>query len=201
MQFSAVIFDLDGTILENGLEYEEAFGEVLKSLGVRVSGEIGLSGGIGVKKEWENLIQKYQIKTDKTSDELTALTQAAYLKKLSGVTLKDGFVDFVEGIKEAGMLVGLATSNDWGVLEKVFEMFDIQKYFDAIVTIEEVLAPKPAPDLFLRTAEKLDVPDSECVVIEDSDAGIAAAKEAGMQSIKITDTGFSELHPSEIRSS
>ena len=75
MKLSAVIFDLDGTVVADEDEYGEAFARVLKKLGVIVDSEYPHVGGIGVRENWPIFIKKYNIKTDKTIEELTLLTQ------------------------------------------------------------------------------------------------------------------------------
>ena len=177
----AVIFDLDGTVLSNEDEYGDAFRKVLTRLGKRVETAYPHVGGIGVKENWPILLSKYKIRTEKTIEELTQETQEAYLADLPKVTLKPGFEVFVRELKEGGVLVALATSNVLWILEEVFETLSLKKFFDVVTTGEEVKFKKPAPDLFLLTAEKLGVDPKECLVIEDSEAGIEAAHKAQMK--------------------
>ena len=185
MKISAIIFDLDGTVLSNEDEYGAAFANVLRSLGAKVNLEYPHVGGIGVKENWPGLLKKYKINTEKTTDELARQTQQEYLKQLSKVQLKDGFEVFVRELKASEIPIALATSNVRLMLEETFNKIDIEGYFDAVTTGEEVMAKKPAPDLFLKTAQKLGVEPSECLVFEDSGAGIAAAKAAGMKAVAI----------------
>ena len=185
MKLSAVIFDLDGTVVADEDEYGEAFGLVLKRLGINEKSEYPHVGGIGVKENWPILIKKYNIKTDKSIDELTALTQQEYEKLIPKVTLKEGFSEFVEDLHASGILVALATSNTWQIVEKLFDHLHIEKYFDCVTTGEEVSSKKPAPDIFLTAAEKMGIVPEECLVFEDSDSGIKAAKSAGMKVIGI----------------
>jgi len=182
---SAVIFDLDGTVLSNEDEYGEAFKQVLRSLGKEVDEDYPHVGGIGVKENWPILLTKYKIKTDKTIEELTRKTQEAYLEKLDKVNLKDGFAIFAKELKDEGVKIALATSNAWWILEEVFEALSLEKFFDVTTTGEEVDLKKPAPDLFLITANKLGMLPEQCLVIEDSQAGIDAAHKAGMKVVGI----------------
>lgn len=185
MQITAVIFDLNGTILTDEDEYGASFKDVLKSLGRDVQEDYPQVGGIGVKENWPILLEKYNIKTSLTADELAVKTQEAYLKRLGSVTLRNGFAEFAGNLKESGVKVALATSNTWPVVEKVFEEFNLERYFDSVVTREEVLRSKPEPDIFLEAADKLGVISSQCLVIEDAKSGIDAAKKAHMKVIGI----------------
>lgn len=181
----AVIFDLDGTALSNEDEYGNAFKTILGRLGRKVDITYPHIGGIGVKENWPILLAKYKITTQKSIEELTKETQDAYLEQLPKVTLKPGFENFVRELKKGGVMVALATSNAWWILDEVFAALDLEKYFDATSTGEEVEHRKPAPDLFILTADKLGVSPENCLVIEDSEAGIDAAHKAKMKAVGI----------------
>lgn len=185
MSISAVIFDLDGTVLDNEDEYGEAFGKVLDSLGVDVDEEIPHTTGIGVAENWEALLDKYNIKTTKSINELVKQTQKEYLGLIDRVTLKEGFEEFVESLKESGLTVALATANEWWMVEKIMDHTNIEKYFDCTTTSEEVERNKPDPEIFIVTATKLNLSPGECLVFEDSMAGVKAAKLAGMRVVGV----------------
>jgi HAD superfamily hydrolase (TIGR01509 family) len=189
MTISAVIFDLDGTVLTNEEEYGAAFRSVLRLLGKRVDKKYPHVRGIGVKENWQLLLSKYKIRTNKTLEELTLETQNEFLKRLGTVTFKKGFEKFIKDLKDSGILVALATSNAWWVVDEISEVLPINHYFDIITTGEEVEYKKPDPDLFLITSEKLGVESGKCLVIEDSAPGIEAAHRAGMRVVGIVRDG------------
>ena len=189
MQISAVIFDLDGTVLENEDEYGRAFNQVLKSLGVDSNTEYPQAKGIVVKENWEQFLKKYAIKTEKTSAQLAKETQDVYISEISRVTVRPGFDEFVDNLRDSGIKVALATSNNWEITEKVLDKVGLQNFFDEKTTIEEVAFGKPDPSLFTVTADKLGLERNECLVIEDSPSGIEAAHRAGMKVIAITSDG------------
>lgn len=215
MKLAAVIFDLNGTILDDEDLYAEAFRDVLKSLGVSVNENVRHVKGIGVKENWPILIKRYGIKTNKTPEVLALETQKAYLKKLNFDLVRPGFDEFVEGLKASGILVALATSNTWEVTNEILEKQGLQDVFENITTADEVAFNKPDPDLFIISAEKLGIERDLCLVIEDSPAGITAAHRAGMKAIGIAETdedeevlnkaelivqGFADLTPKAIDS-
>ena len=183
MKPSAVIFDLDGTVLDNEDEYGASFKKVLESLGAKDVSDFPHVRGIGVKENWPGLVEKYDIKTDKPSEVLARLTQEEYLKQIESVTIKDGLREFVDSLKEKGIKTALATSNDRWIVDKIFEKLRLDSFFDMVTTGEEARLKKPEPDLFLVTADKLGVTPSECLVIEDAASGIAAAHSAGMKAV------------------
>lgn len=213
MRISTIIFDLNGTILEDEDEYARAFGEVLKNLGVEPSKTVAHKKGVGVKENWDNLVRKYSINTDKNSYILADETQKAYLRQIKGVTIREGFSEFVENLKNSGIKIALATSNTWEQTDKILEATNLQDIFDSITTADEVVYSKPDPDIFILAAEKLGSETEECLVIEDSAAGVEAAHRAGMKVIGIALTeedsnllsdadflveGFSEITPKAI---
>jgi len=186
MKISAVIFDLNGTILEDEDEYGRAFNKVLKSLGVETSAEPPQIKGIGVKENWPHLIKRYGIKTNKSLEQLAHETQDAYLTEINNVTVRSGFDEFVENLKDSGIQIALATSNTWEIAEKVLNKVGLGGIFDAVTTVEEVAYGKPDPGLFTLTADKLGAEREKCLVIEDSASGISAAQLAGMKVIALS---------------
>jgi 16S rRNA pseudouridine516 synthase len=180
-----VIFDLDGTILEDEDEYGKAFNKVLNSLGVDSKTDFPQTKGIGVKENWNDFVKKYKIVTKKTPEILAKETQDAYLQEISEVTIRPGFIDFIDGLKEKGVCVGLGTSNSWEQTDKILDTVNLQGVFDAITTADEVVYGKPDPDIFTVTADKLGEERGECLVIEDSPSGVEAGRRAGMKVIAI----------------
>lgn len=185
MNIKAAIFDLNGTVLADEYVYGAAFREVLRKLGKHTDAKYPHIGGIGVAENWPRLLAKYKIDTNKTVEELASMTQNAYLTRLGEIQLKEGFENFIEDLKDNEIKIGLATSNDWWVVEKVFDEVGIEGIFDSVTTGEEVMNKKPSPDIFLVAAEKLGVDPADCVVFEDSEAGVEAAHAAGMKVIAI----------------
>lgn len=185
MKLLAVIFDLDGTVLDNEDEYGIAFKETLLKLGKKTDSDFPHTQGIGMEENWKILTPKYKIHTEKSTEELSKETQEAYLKMLPRVTLKEGVRNFIQDVKDSGIFVALATSSTWPVVEKVFDALDLEGVFDVMTTSEEVGFKKPDPEIFLLTAQKLGVDPENCLVIEDTEAGIKAARGAGMKVVAI----------------
>lgn len=185
MKISAALFDLDGTVLDNEDEYAASFRKVLRSLGKKVDKKFPHTSGIGVKENWPLLLAKYKIKTNKSIEQITRATQDEYLKLLPKVNLKKGFRAFVKKLKDPGISVAMATSNAWWIVDEVSENLDLNATFEVITTGEEVPYNKPDPEIFLLTAKKLGAEPEECLVFEDSVAGVEAAKRAGMKVVGI----------------
>jgi HAD superfamily hydrolase (TIGR01509 family) len=195
MKILAIIFDLNGTLLDDELVYGKAFNKVLKSLGIESHAEYPHKTGIGVKANWKLFIEKYKIKTKKSLEELTRETQDAYLDNINDLEIRGGVTDFLQDLRESGIKVALATSNSWEVADAVLNQIGLFGEFDVVTTSDEVIFNKPDPDIFLTTADKLDIERTECLVIEDSEAGIMAAHRAGMKVIAIA---RDEAHAEEL---
>lgn len=185
MKIAAAIFDLDGTIIDSEEAWGKAYSSVLKSLGADVDENNSHIFGESVEFNLKDQISKHNIKTGKTIDELVTLAFVEFQKFIPLVTMEDGAAEFMEGLGEAGTPLALATSANWETTDKILTHFGLTGLFECITTVEEIDNPKPAPDIYLLSAEKLGVDPEDCLVFEDSPAGVAAGKDAGMKVIAI----------------
>jgi sugar-phosphatase len=109
----------------------------------------------------------------------TAEIMDAFVRRVGELPLKPGCRELVDGL--AGRIpMAVASSSPRGLIHAVLDRFDVRPCFVAVVSGEEVLRPKPAPDIFLRAAAELGVPPEACAVFEDSIAGATAGRAAGM---------------------
>jgi beta-phosphoglucomutase len=183
MKLTAAIFDLNGTILSDEDQWAQAFVTVLKKLGAKDLPNHPHVHGIGVEENWPMLVQKYHLKTTKTYDLLASETKKEYRKLIDKVELAEGFETFINDLRDSGVITALATSNTWDGIEDVLDQFDLEPYFDTIVTGEEATHKKPSPEIFNIVSERLALDPLECLVFEDSQAGVEAAISAGMKVI------------------
>jgi HAD superfamily hydrolase (TIGR01509 family) len=184
INLKAVIFDLDGTVLDNETQYSKAFKTVLQRVGVNVTEKEPHARGRGAKVNWQMFREKYDLKTAKTDAELADETQEVY-KTLSGeVQLQKGFLKLVRKIQEKQIKIALATSNSKEMTDQVISKFSLS-FFDVVTTTEDIHNTKPDPEIFLVTSKRLNVSPKDIIVIEDSKAGVEAAQRAGMRVIGI----------------
>ena len=174
----AVIFDLDGTVLDNEPVWEEAFAAVAAKHKVQ-SSKFNVQWfhepGIGITPNWKRYFPFDLDKVDKYSRE----TWKNYWDNKKEIKIKDGLVELVEKIKERGWMTALTTGSSWNVVEKELEELALYLAFDVTTTGEEVIAQKPDPEIYLLTCQKLGLEPKECVVVEDAIAGVRAGVEAG----------------------
>lgn len=188
MKYSAVIFDLDGTVLENEDVYGKAFAAVFAKHKIPSLGGYLHTPGIGMEANWKAIKKTYDELKDVSVVQLVHETQSEYHDRMKDVVIRPGFFEFHQALKDAGVVMALATSNNWWLVEDELEDLDLHRYFEIITTGEEVYERKPAPDIFILTARKIHAEVEDCVVIEDSPAGVTAGKVAGMKVVVIKNT-------------
>ena len=178
----AVIFDLDGTLIDNEWIYDQAYCEVLKILNISCE-QLNHIPGIGLQENWERMINDLGIK--KTSAELAAQTRDIYLKSLDKIKMRPGVRELIFHLKRKRALAILATSTNKEVANQILPQIGAERLFDFTVFGDEVEHKKPAPDIFLKAMDKANLLPRETIVIEDSAAGVEAGKEAGAKVIAI----------------
>ncbi len=180
----AVIFDMDGVIIDSEPFHYEVNKRIFASLGIEVSEE-EYRGYIGVSNTnmWSAIRLKHGL--GYTVKELASMQVAgniAFMEK-ERVDSVPGVLDLINGLKKEGFILGLASSSPYLIIDMVLDRFNIRPAFDGVVSGEDFKNGKPAPDIFLKTAELLDVSPGQCLVIEDATHGVRAAKSAGMKCI------------------
>lgn len=183
----AVIFDLDGTIVDSMWIWKEIDIQYLAKRGIQLPD--GLQKAIeGMSFTETANYFKETFNLDDTIEEIKAeWNSMAYDYYSSRIDLKDGVEKFIELAKAKGLKLGVGTSNSRELASEVLKRHNIYNCFDTIRTSCEVEKGKPYPDVFLKVAEDLKVKPEECIVFEDTYAGVLAAKRAGMRVIAISD--------------
>lgn len=183
----AVIFDMDGVMIDTEHIQSKAFEDVLAEYGVTAekneNGTVHISGAT-TPETWEILKKKYGLRAD--TKELSDKKRAAVINELKkGVTTKPGLKQLLSELDSHNIAMAVATSAQRERADLVLGTLRIGDYFSAIVTANDIMHGKPAPDIYLKAAELLAVDPKECVVLEDAEVGILSAKEAGMLAIAV----------------
>lgn len=184
MMIKAVIFDMDGVIVDSEPSHKKVFEKILKNLNLEISEEEYLSFiGTSNTHMWTILKKNYDLK--ETIEELVSNQIKENIEDFRRSNEKPipGIVDLLKKLKNNDISTAVASSSPTEGIKLVLEKFRIEDYFDNILSGENLKRGKPAPDIFLMTANKLNVEPKHCVVIEDSENGVKAARSAGMRCI------------------
>jgi HAD superfamily hydrolase (TIGR01509 family) len=185
----AVVFDLDGVILQTEEVWDEVRGRYVVDHGGRYDGEaqramMGMSA-----PEWSRYLAD-ELGVPGTPDEISAdivrLMEARYREELP---LIPGAREAVQRLA-ARWPLGLASSSNRPLIDAALELAGLDRFFLATVSSEEVARGKPAPDVYLEAARRLRIAPERCVAVEDSHSGIRSAKAAGMRVIAIPNPSF-----------
>jgi HAD superfamily hydrolase (TIGR01509 family) len=187
-RFSAVIFDMDGVIIDSEPRHERAFLDVFAQMGYGQTHGIQFEQYLGRSDRavWLDFIAQHNPKW--TLDELTAWKQNHLIEIIRREQpIFDGLPELVAKLAPRYRLA-VASGSVHPVIDEVLAMKSLRRFFPVVVSTQDVAHGKPAPDVFLRAAELLGVAPAACCVIEDSAAGVTAARAAGMTAIAITNT-------------
>ena len=177
-----IIFDMDGVLINSEPFHYQVWKEALKKSGINLDYEIYKPCiGSTVQVLMQILHEHYGVdeKDDSLSLEVKNLKQEM-IEKQGYPPLIPYVKDMLERFHEAGYQMAVASSSPQEYIENVTSYWGISSYFQVLVSGEHVEHPKPAPDIFLKTADILGLLPEECLVIEDSENGCRAAKAAGM---------------------
>ena len=189
----AVIFDLDGTLVDSYDAHYEAWRAIRATHGVAVTVDDYYSH---FGRRNEDLLRECWMRAGKgelTADEIHALDhekEAAYRALVAHrFPIMDGARELVASLRADGFRTAVGSSGPPANVALAIQGLALENAFDAVVTGRDVKRSKPDPECFLLAAERLSVPPERCVVFEDAPAGITAAKAAGMRCIAITSKG------------
>ncbi len=181
------LFDFDGVIADTEPIYDIYWNEA------------GIRYGLGIENFASHIkgttmpyiMEKY---FSGFSDEFkeTVIQESEAFEQQMDFPLVNGVMEFIDALKNKGIKVGLVTSSDNKKLKRAFEILQLDGVFDTVVTADRITRGKPDPMCYLLAAEDLGATPDQCIVFEDSFAGIQAGTQAGMRVI-----GLSTSNPEE----
>src|SRR5213596_471590 len=187
-RFEAVIFDMDGVIVDSEPLHERAFRQVFDEIGYGETHGIDFPAYYGKSDlvVWRDFIARFH--PAESLEELLARKE----KKFGALLQQEepifsGLPELLAKLSPRYPLA-LASGSRHPTINAVLAMRGLRRFFRVVVSSEDVAHGKPAPDIFLRTAELLDLAPNECCVVEDSASGVDAALAAGMTVIAITNS-------------
>ncbi len=183
----AVLFDLDGTLIDSMSVWKDIDIEFLGNYGIELPDDLQNSiEGMSFTETADYFKRRFQFK--ESVEEIKAIwNEMAYEHYTQYVKLKDGVLDFLSYLRSHKIKTGISTSNSIELVQGVLKAKEIEPYFDAVVTACQVNVGKPSPDIYLETARLLNVEPGNCLVFEDIPMGIMAGKNANMKVCTIYD--------------
>jgi HAD superfamily hydrolase (TIGR01509 family) len=185
----AVVFDLDGLLIESEEVWDSVRERYVREHGGRYDSEVQRAMMGMSAPEWSRYLHDVAgvpDEPDAINAEVVRRLLADYRRDLP---LLPGAVEAVRGIAERYPLA-LASSSNREVIDAVLELAGLTDLFQVTVSSEEVARGKPAPDVYLEAARRLGVDAGRCAAVEDSNAGIRSAKSAGMRVIAIPNRSY-----------
>lgn len=189
----AVIFDLDGTLVDSMWMWKDIDIEFLKDYGYECPDDLQKAiEGMSFSETAAYFKERFRLPL--ALEEIKAIwTEMSLNKYRHEVPLKQGVREFLQYLKDRGLKAGIATSNGREMVDAVIASLNIGPYFQVITTACEVAAGKPEPDIYLKVADSLQVKPEDCLVFEDVPAGILAGKRAGMKVCAVEDEFSREM--------
>lgn len=184
--FSAIIFDMDGLVLDSETTYLKAWQHAAQKMGYQFNDNFCLSmSGLHSDAVKQRLFEQCGHDFDlKTFQQLSGDCWRTYVQQ-HGIEQKQGLQQLLTVIKQQKIPFCLATNSlEMNALE-CLALANLEQTFELIISRDHVKQGKPAPDIFLKAAKCLQQPISNCLVLEDSATGIQAAKNAGAYSVLI----------------
>lgn len=184
----AVIFDMDGTLVDSMWVWAAVDEEYMKKYGLKEPDNFheemeGMSFE-EVAAYFLRIFPVIPLTLEELKDDWHRMTAKKYKEE---VALKAGAQNFLGMLRKRGIRTGIATSNSRELAEMVLEARGVREQFDCVLTSDEAKVGKPAPDVYLKAADILNVHPKDCLVFEDVPKGILAGKNAGMKVCAVYD--------------
>ncbi len=185
-KFEAVIFDMDGVLIDSEPIWKVAMEQAFHSVGCKLTRE-DFQKTVGLRIDevisyWYK-IAPWEIETEKEVEQLIIQKMVALLSESAKPLI--GVVETLKYLKEKGIKIGLATSSYRILVDTIINTCSLKDYFDVLHTAEEEEYGKPHPAVYLSAAKMLEVNPLQCLVIEDSINGVISGKAARMEVVCI----------------
>lgn len=183
----AVIFDLDGTLIDSMWMWKSIDIEYLQRFGIEMPDDLQKCvEGMSFSETAEYFKSRFNLSDslDQIKDDWNRMAWEKYEHE---VPLKEGVLEFLQYLKKTNRKIGIATSNSRELVYLVINKLGIKEYFHSIRTSCEVEKGKPSPDIYLLVAKDLQVDPSRCLVFEDVVYGVMAGKNANMKVCAVYD--------------
>ncbi|MBC8469524.1 MAG: HAD family phosphatase [Planctomycetes bacterium] len=183
-----VIFDLDGVLVDTGWAHKQSWYDLAEKEGFYMSDDF-FNKTFGIRNDQIIPMFAGQGTSSEEVERLSQWKEERYRELIvENLILPLGVGELLGDLKRSGFLMAVGSSAPKANLDLVLERVKIRDFFNACVTGEEVVEGKPAPETFVKAAQKLGLPPDCCVVVEDAVQGVEAGKAAGMPVVAVTTT-------------
>jgi len=185
MKHRAVIFDMDGVLIDSEPLHIEMETQMISELNIPLNKDMySRFAGTTSLSMWKILVDEFNL--DKNPKMISIESDRRFIEALLStdkVKLFDGVKDVLMKLERLEIPLALASSSSKGVVNAVLKKFELEDIFTVVVTGSDVQNSKPHPEIFLKASQMLNVLPSYCVIVEDSPNGVKAAKLAGISCI------------------
>ncbi len=183
MSISGISFDLDGTLIDSAKNLMVSWSQVMKEHGVNVNPDdirpyVGLSPKIIVSKFIKD-------PSDEFIEALKARRKEIFIKNIDLVKVFDDALYALKWLKENGYRASIATSMGGDMINEIVKRFGLDNYVCCWISAEEVKNPKPAPDVFIKSFERMGIKPSQALVVGDREYDIIGGKAAGAKTVLV----------------
>ena len=187
MKFKTALFDFDGVIVDTERIYDIFWEEMGKRYQLEIENFALAIKGTTLPHIIKTYFSSYSLETQQQ-----IIQESNDFDSTMPLPAMPGSMEFLHLLKEQGVQIGLVTSSDDLKVKRAFKLHHLENMFDTIVTADRITKGKPDPMCYLLAANDLNVSPADCIVFEDSFAGIQAGTDAGMRVI-----GLSTTNPEE----
>lgn len=183
----AVIFDMDGTLLDTEAEHRRVMAQAADALGWPFSEDVQLAM-IGIHREANRAMLVKRFGADFPLEQFYADADRLFEAALeAAVPMRPGVEPLLQQLAQAGIPMAIATSTEAPYAQQRLQKAGLLDYFDTVVTRNDVDRPKPHPEPYLLAARRLGVDPAQAIAVEDSYAGVRSAAAAGMATVMVPD--------------
>ena len=185
----AVIFDMDGVIVDSNPYHAQAWIQFCKKYNVPLNEEeipeliYGKTNKVALKEVFKKDFSPEE--ADRLGEEKEAIYRELHQKDMEPVK---GLIPFLQMLKQNNIATAVATNAPVNNLNFTLKLTDTRQYFDKLIDATMVKEGKPNPDIYLRAAKELNMPPAKCIVMEDSTTGVEAGLRANMKVVALTTT-------------